>query len=469
MFRRAVVPAAAVAVLFAAMALTLTRTAFPQLPAHSTLMVDFKAFDCAARVRMEGQDPYAAAPIAACERAPAPAPLFVAGYRVAEPAPLPGYLIAAFMPLALLLFAAAAWLWAALLLAAFAGAIVLLARLEIGDPWVLTVALAIAVIGVSFATGELAPIALFGIALAAWAAARDRPAWLGLGIAFAMVEPQIGLAAAIASAALSRRFALAAAGVLATLTAISIVALGIAENVTYVRDVLPAHMLSELPAVIQFSLSWVLDRVGVAGGPALMLGRLQWLLMMGAAFYVARSRFGGAHRDFAVLAAAALAVVGGPFLHLDHIALALPAALWLCAKRPSGWMLAAAICLALPAIELFSSVPLVALAVAVAAWLSISYTRRLDVALRAIACVLVAEILLELAVLKTGATSTTVESLHSISPSLAQASWAAYVRNHLVFAQWSVWLLKAPTWFGVLTTAVASLVVAAPAPKRKRS
>ena len=461
--RRPTVQAAA-ALLIALFALT--ASAISQGHAHSW-MGDFRAFYCAAHVRLAGADPYSAAPILACESAPAPAPFFVPSTGTALPAPLPGYLVAAFVPLALLPFVLAASLWARLLLAAVIGTIVLLRNLEIGDPWTLLVALSIAVLAVSIPIGELPPVALFGVALTAWSAAHNRPVFLGLGLALAMFEPQIGVAVAIAVAALRWPFALAAGIVLGALLLLSCLTLGIHGNLEYARVVLPAHELSELPAVVQYSLSWVLNRIGVADGPALFLGHLSWIIMLGLTLCVARSSFCRKHPEFAVLAAPAFCVVGGPFLHLDHIALALPAALWLCARvrNQLGWSLAGALCLAVPLLYVFVMMPIlggvtisaIVLVPIVAGWIAAAYTEKAIVGVRVGAAALVVALLVGVALEKTGAGTSTLTHVHGISPRLAQASWSAYVRSHFVYTAWTIWLVKLPTWFGILITAAASL------------
>ena len=458
---------AAAAILIAAFVITASAAA--QAHGHSW-MGDFRAFYCAAHVRLAGLDPYAAQPLRACESQPVPPPLFIPSSGVTLPAPVPGYLVAAFMPLALLPFVPAAALWALILIAAFTGTLLLLRSLGIGDGWTLLVALSIPVMAVSLPIGELPPVALFGVALAAWAALRDRPALLGLGVALTLFEPSIGLAVAIAAAALSRRFALAAGITLGALFVLSLATLGIAGNIAYVRDVLPAHELSELPAVVQYSLSWVLDRAGVANGPALFLGHLSWIAMLGVTFVVARSSFARKHPDFAILAAPAFAVVGGPYLHLDHIALALPVALWLCARQKGsfGWVLAGAICLAVPLLYIFVMTPIfggvmtsaVIAVPLVAGWIAAAYTGRTIDGIRTAAGAVVYTLLVGLILEKTGAGASSLTHVHGISTALAQSSWSAYVRTNFIFHAWTIWPVKAPTWFGIVATATGCCITA---------
>ena len=53
-------------------------------------MGDFRAFYCAAHVRLAGGDPYLGSQILACESEPVPVPIFAPSTRVALPAPVPG-------------------------------------------------------------------------------------------------------------------------------------------------------------------------------------------------------------------------------------------------------------------------------------------------------------------------------------------------------------------------------------------
>ncbi len=429
-------------------------------------MGDFKAFYCAGRVVTQRGDPYAAGPMSRCEALRAPRPLFVTKRSEVLPAPLPGYVIAAFVPLSLLPFPLACALWLAVLLAAVAAAVALFVRLGAGDVWVLWVALSLTLLSVCIPVGELPPIALFGIALCAWAA-RSRIPWaLALGVALTFTEPQIGAAVFVAACALGRRYAIPAIAAAVVLGVLSFAVLGLAGNVEYLRVVLPAHLLSELPSVLQYSLSWVLYRIGATPSIAVLGGRICWIVMLGVAFLYARSAFARSRPEVAFLAAPAFAVVGGPFLHLDHIALAIPAAMWLSTQRPSPVRVAAAVSLAVPVLYVFSIVRFFAVVPFVSGWIGAATTRETIGGLRvALVAVIVLSIIGAIAV-AAGTGSIAVAPLVPLPASLPQASWAAYIGKHLVMNGWSIWLVKAPIWFGVVATAAALVQAArrAPAP-----
>jgi hypothetical protein len=431
------------------------------------VMDDFKAFYCAGSALRSRESPYDSSAIGACEARPVPRPLFTARSGFALPAPLPGYAIVPFALLAALPFPDAALLWLIVLAASAAAAFWLLARLGLGDAWRSAVVFAVPLIAISFTVGEVVPVAFLGVALAAWGARGEASVKssvvLGLGIALSFAEPQVGIAIAIACALLEPRYTAVVAVVVAALGAISIGAVGIEANIAYVRDVLPAHIFSELPAYFQYSLSWVLNQWGMPAGTALLLGRLQWIAMLATCAWFARTALAQEHRELAVFGAAAFAVTGGPFLHLDHTALAVPAALWLVTRRTQRSVLsiAALVALAIPFLHLVvlvrwvSPVWLVLFAVAVAGWLGSEYGRPAVGASMAIGVLLVFAIIDVSGLLMRTVSAGTVAST-ALAP---QGPWAHFVASHYAFRALPFWLAKLPTWFALIAT-TASLVAA---------
>lgn len=417
-------------------------------------MGDFKSFYCSARVVLSRGDPYSTAPLSHCESQSAPAPLFVTKPGEVLPAPLPGYVIAAFVPFALLPFPVACALWLLLSIAAIVAGAILFERAGVGNAWTIAVALAILFVADCLPVGELPPIAFAGLALAVWGA-REGRAWpLGIGVALTFTEPQIGIALFVAACALGKRTAFAAIAAAVVLGIVSLLVLGIAGNLEYVRVVLPAHLLSELPSVLQYSLSWMLYRVGVSAGLSILAGRLCWLVMLGVTFAFARSSFARAQPHIALLAAPAFAVVGGPFLHLDHIALAVPAALWLATTSPSPLRVAASIGLSIPVLYVFSiGDVLFALVPLVAAWLATSAYRTPIAGLRAALIAVVALAVIGAISLHAGTGSLQMPPVQVLPANLPQAAWATYVGKHFVMNGWAIWLVKAPMWLAILATA----------------
>ncbi|MGH7736699.1 MAG: glycosyltransferase 87 family protein [Candidatus Tyrphobacter sp.] len=418
-------------------------------------MGDFKAFYCSARVVLEREDPYAAAPMVRCQSTPAPAPLLVTKPGQVLPAPLPGYAIAAFVPLALLPFPVACVLWIIVLLAATVAAIVLLARAGIGKPWTIAVALSILVGAAALTVGEIPPIALFGLALAI-CGARENRAWkMGVGVALTLAEPQIGTAVALAAIAVNRRNVAPVALAALALGTLSLATLGLHENLEYVSVVLPAHLVSELPSVLQYGLSWALYQSGTSAHAAVEFGRLSWVLMLGAAIWFARSAPARRSPEVALLAAPAFAIVGGPFLHFDHMALAMPAAVWFAAKSsvPRWLRIAAVTALAIPLLHVFSHVPEFVLVPIVACWLGAEFGGSFDAGLRsALVAVAVAGVVVVVSLVG-GSGAHPVAAPHIATAALAQDPWAQYVAGHLAMTSWTIWFVKAPTWFAIVTVA----------------
>ncbi len=436
-------------------------------------MCNFRAFYCTAHVLAAGSDPYAVAPLYACESAPAPAPLFIASSGLVVPGPLPGYAIAALVPFAALSFPVATLAWFALLCGCMAASIVLLARLGVGNTWNIVVALSVALIGDALASGELEPIALLGIVLAAWGVSRSRASLgldvvVGCGVALSFAEPQVGIAVAIACAMLGPRSAIAAVTATMFLGVVSIGALGIVRNIEFLHNVIPAHLTAELPSYSQFSLSWVLNRLGVAAGAAITAGRLQWLAMLVVAGWFARSKAAAQSPEVAVLGAPAFAVLGGPYSHLDQIALAIPAALWICSSyaRVPRLVALAPVVLALPLMLLLmegaaSGLLVVALSALVAGWVGAEYGKNREFAVWCAALTVIT--LAGLAVLSVVAHAGVVSvSAPVVRAGTAQASWAHYIATHSVVTAWPIWLVKAPTWFGILATACGLIAFAVP-------
>ncbi|MHB8591064.1 MAG: glycosyltransferase 87 family protein [Vulcanimicrobiaceae bacterium] len=297
------------------------------------LLIDFHAFYCGARVALQGANPYLQEPIARCE-----AP-FLAQYLphgsagIAMPAPLPGYVFALVAPLTMLPFRAAAVLWLLVLCAAVALTIVILQRLS-GLAWpIVALAVVSSDAATSLALGQLAPLAVLGLAASALALRHDRPRRAACCAAATLVLPQVALPVLLVLFVHERRARATLAAILLTAAAISVAMLGWYANVEYVARVLPAHALSERNFIRQLALAPMLYQLGVptrlaflAGG-ALTLGALVTALAVTPA--VVR-----AYRDraFVVLVPSVFALIGGTFLHVDALAAALPCALALNAR-----------------------------------------------------------------------------------------------------------------------------------------
>ena len=321
------------------------------------LMIDFRAYYCASLAQREGLNPYFTASIHECE-SHTPAPYYRAPKNVTVPAPYPPYALAFFYPLTFIPFAAAAILWWILLAVALALSAYALARVATWHPepvegrflvaWaVLVLSLGLA----SFTSGNLMPIGLAAIVLAALAAQRGALGAAVLALALAMIEPQIALPAAAAFFVAFPPIRVALAFVMILLGEVSIASSGVAQTIAYVTAVLPAHALSEVSRDNQYSLSTVMTALGVPDASAALAGSISYAIV-GIAGVLVALRLARRYHDPALtlLVPPAFSLLGGSFVHTGEIAAAVPASLVLYthAQKYRGSLLAALILLAVP-------------------------------------------------------------------------------------------------------------------------
>jgi hypothetical protein len=428
------------------------------------LLRDFDAFYCAGQTLNAGADPYRAEPLGRCERAPKPAPLLSGQAGLAMPAPLPPYALAPFMPLARLPYDAAAILWSLVLAAAVAAAAVSLRRLTGLPLATLGFALLLGDGYASLALGQIAPLAVAGVALAAWLLADGRDELAACAAGLTLLEPHVGIPVCASLVCWRARTRLPLLLIVVACAAASVAIAGAATSLEYVRDVLPAHALSEVANEKQLSLTYALWRLHAPSELALRAGEIWYALATLAALWaagrIARQAGGGA------LAAvpAALAVFGGPFVHISQIAAALPAAVLLYARAGTGrrrLLGAAIVALAIPWIQFANLGPIF---VSLAALVAVYLTHQLIDARPAPA--LVAGSLTVLFISAATALVTSVPDVgaalvaHYDARALAEASWARYVgligeANATAFD-----FAKLPTIAALCAVACATLVAA---------
>ena len=323
------------------------------------LGVDFSAFWCGARALAQHADPYLNQPLHDCEAAAVPA--FFSKYpNLTVPAPLPPYALALFGPLAWLPFPAARALWWVLLAGCALLAGTGIARFSDMPAYPAIAAAGFALLAPAFVHGELAPLP---IALLIWGAlAMRRARWNAAAVLLcaAAIEPHVALPACVAAfllvPAMRMRLAIGAAAAFG----ITLLAAGPGTAFAYLAHVLPAHAAGELNNPAQSSLSAILYRRHVAPGAALRAGALQYAAFCVLGIVAARSAL-RRYRDAAwvALTPPVFAVIGGSFIHLSQIAVALPLACALAVRRP-GWVSFSVLCaLAIP-VEAIVDWPLLA-------------------------------------------------------------------------------------------------------------
>ncbi len=413
-------------------------------------MGDFRAFYCAGDAVVHRLNPYDAAVIHACEAAPENPAFFTAKPHELLPAPVPGYVAAAFAPFAFLPFPIAALGFATLSITALALACRYFALAGIPSS-VLIVALSILVCDVSLPVGELPPFALLGLAFAVYGVRVENTFLVVCGAALTMTEPQVGITI-LAILATTRKFALPAMLTALSLAVISLAAIGVNANIEYAFTVLPEHVLSELPSIHQYTISWFLFMLGAPDRLAILAARIAYLFAVIAAVLLARTAFAKRNLDLSLLAAPAIAMSFGPFLHLDHVILAIPAATVLAMRSKHRVLGTVMICgLAIPLVRLFVIPNMIAIGLIVAGAIAYWRFKCIPAALIAAPAALVYIVLCAMAIIGTGLhlnPSPPVAVLH-----VTQATWATYVRHNWAATAWPLYFIKGPVCLALIAAA----------------
>jgi hypothetical protein len=300
----------------------------------TNLMGDFRAFYCAGSAIGEGANPYLEEPLHGCEqraRPPSP-PAFLPAVTV--PAPLPPGILALFVPLAQLPFWLAATIYGLLSVAAMSTAVVVFARVTGVSSIVLNLAFAGITASQTYFLGQPTTFAFLALAAAAFFVRAERPIAASACAVAAIVEPHLALPALLALLVARPRTRGPIVAFGALLAAAGAFALGPATSIAYVRDVIPAHALSNAYEW-QFSLTSILTSAGVDANTAVRWGEAMYAVMTVAGIAVAL-RVWRTTGDAAalVLVPPAFAVFGGVHVHFQQLAIAFPAILAIGVRAP---------------------------------------------------------------------------------------------------------------------------------------
>lgn len=438
------------------------------LSSRQVVALDFRAFYCSGMALREGHDPYRTEFLRACEAGQTDDWYVKLLPTVTLPAPQPTYDIAFFSLFSLLPFAAAKALWGALIAASMFVTAAALIRLTRVSPAITLAVLVISLIGISISLGQIVPLYLAAACGAALLLQEGKPQWAGAVACLTLIEPHLGLPLCVSLAVWERRSRLPLAIGAGILASIGIAFAGAAANIEYFRTVLPLHALSELDSDGQLSLSVILHALGMSDGRAVQIGTLSYLAVNAIGIWAARPaalRLGS--RALLVAVPAATAVVGGSFMHSTEIVAAIPLALLLVPHQPYRAAFAAA--LVLLAIPWLTSTddPSRFIGWFALCAMSAGYILRVcggfgNLASAACAAVVFAAIC-ELSFAYERSRVAYIHSPHTpvavIDERYPQAGWARVV--HATFASQSApaWLLRAPTWAGlVLLLGAATLV-----------
>lgn len=424
------------------------------------LMVDFRAYYCASLAQRERANPYFAQRLHQCE-SDTPPPYYRAQKNVTVPAPYPPYALAFLAPLTLLPFNAAAIVWWLVLAGAIAVAAYALTRVAAQPPLVGWAIFGLSLGLTCFSPGNAMPLAVAAVVVAAFCAQRGQAVGAALAVAFAAVEPQIALPAAVGLFVGFRAVRVPLVLAFTALGAISVTSGGFARTVAYVTMVLPAHALSEVSRDNQYSLSTVVASFGVPDTAAVALGSISYLLVMTLGVLVALQltrRY--QERAFLPLVPCAFALLGGSFVHTEAIAAALPAALLLYTRAVEyrGWLFTALVLLAVPWMYATSAALWLAPVFPVAYLTYVLWCRERAIAgVAALTAAATIAVLFGLAALS-GHAIAGVHAHPPIDPRLAEASWRQLVLGNSTNRP-ATWLLRAPTWAGLVALAMGAIAV----------
>ena len=255
--------------------------------------------------------------------------------RLLMPFVLPGYDAAPLWLLAKLPFAWAERTYTLLSCAALVAAIVLVAY-ALQVPLVLAAGTLGLSVGLpSIALGQVAPFELLALAATAAALRAGRDLQAGALAALTLLEPQVGIFVAIAVALLVPRARVTLGLALAGLAIADALATP-GQQLHYLTSVLPQQASAQVRAPDQYSLTFLLAMLGVGDRAALALSAISSVALLAAGIVFAQRWLRAGERAGIVFAPAACAVVGGSYLHITQIALALPAALLLLRTAAPG-------------------------------------------------------------------------------------------------------------------------------------
>ncbi|MBV8197351.1 MAG: hypothetical protein JO263_04400, partial [Candidatus Eremiobacteraeota bacterium] len=290
-------------------------------------LYDFADFYCAGEALDRHFDPYRYEPLHRCEHTVNQSEAYRSDPARAVPAPLPPYDFPPLMVLARLSYANARTLDALAIVAATVLCIALLATLDI--PLELAAAALIFPAGyVLLAAGQVVPFAFAALVGCGVALRRRHDMLAGALAALTLVEPHLGLPVWLATLVWLPRCRLAAATTAAALGCIGVAVVGAAASVEYVTRVLPAQAAAEHAYAYQYSFTYLLATLGMPPTWALLLGDASYAVMLAVAVWASGRVAAKLRRpEMFAFVPAACSVIGGPYVHMVDLTLAIPAAL----------------------------------------------------------------------------------------------------------------------------------------------
>ncbi len=299
-------------------------------PRIGATYLDFDAFYCGAQTLAQGQDPYRYEPLHACETGN----LHAATPNAVVPVPLPPYAIAAFVPISRLAYPSAQFLWWLLLIASGVAIVWALAEITGFPLALLSAPILVSLLLPSLMVGSLALLPIALLCLCAVALQRERWAAAAVLAGVACLEPHVALPVILSIVIFIPRMRIPLVSAAAAIVVLSFAVGRESLNAEFVRAVLPAHAVSEIGNAEQYGLSAVLHAFGTGDRAAASLANLQYAIFVTAGLWLVRAMRREVPESV-VFVPMALAVSGGPFIHVTQIGAAIPLALVLARRTPS--------------------------------------------------------------------------------------------------------------------------------------
>jgi hypothetical protein len=285
------------------------------------------------------------------------------------------------------------------------------------------------------------------------------------------VEPQFGIAVVLALLVWVPRTRVVLLAASAMLVIVSISHLGLSQSLEYVTRVLPAQAAGEIPFRLQYGLPWLLYFFGFDETLALRYATIEYAVTLGLGVLVAGfvAKRLDAPEAIAAFPAAAV-VVGGPYLHISDIALAVPFAFVLVARAPKlravGWCILAIFAVPWQTLEIHSLAVAGATALAIVAFASTAgrpWLLRLTIPAFALALFWAFPGALTGYVPNVGvrpAAAAEPSAADESSGDLAASRRGAAIRRHpeAIAMTWRVFAEKAPLWSGLVILTLGGLL-----------
>lgn len=413
---------------------------------YGKLLPDFRAFYCGAAVMASGANPYFQEPLYSCEAEDTAPYMWRASGHVSNPAPLPPYALALFVPFTKIPYVTAALIWALALCVVYAATLLALRYLT-GLSWPLLSAAILPGALMSISLGQIAPIAI-GLLCVSAALARTRPQLAGPMAVLSLIEPHVAVPSCIALFAVNKRCRPGMYFSLFLLAGLSLL-FGAPLTDQYLREVIPAHAASDVWDVGQFSGTLIVHMAGATDRAALLVGSLSYVLSCGIGIFLAIVL---ARREgdvaFAILIPIAFAVFGGSYLHWQQIVAAIPAALLLRAVegRHSSLLVPALVILPVPWLYMAAWGFLIPMATVIVAALTWQCSKNVTATILASAC----------AAAGLWVANHALPADHAIGAfkaivsggEFADTSWGQYVRARISSTNGVFWWAHFPTWAG---------------------